>query len=68
MEASAIIAIISVSFTGIVGMTHAVFTNMSMSRCSRIDCCCISCVREVLKGDDLESAMNHADVVEPRNV
>lgn len=61
MDASAIIAIISVSVTGLIGLIHTTFTNMSLSRCSKIDCCCMSCIRDPLKGDDLDKMVKRAD-------
>ena len=54
MEAAAIIAILSVSFAGAVSLIHSIFTNMSLSRCTTIDCCCFKCKRDVLHGEDLK--------------
>lgn len=69
MEAAAIIAILSVSVAGASTLIHAIFTNMSLSRCSEIDCCCFHCVRDVLKGEELDKMAHIAQpVVEPRNV
>lgn len=68
MEASAIIAILSVSVAGATGLIHAIFTNMSLSRCSEIDCCCFHCVREVLKGDDLKEMTDLTHTAQPASV
>jgi|TARA_R110000803_G_scaffold45307_1_gene95529 hypothetical protein len=50
MEAAAIIAIISVSITGLATLMTAFFTSMSLSRCSKIVCCfgCFDCDRAVV--------------------
>lgn len=64
MEAAAIIAILSVAFAGTVSLIHAIFTNMSLSRCTDIACCCISCKREVLRGEELQ---HMADAAAPQH-
>ena len=64
MEASAIIAILSVAFAGTVSLIHAVFTNMSLSRCTDIACCCFSCKRDVLHGEELR---HMADAAAPHH-
>jgi hypothetical protein len=61
MDAAAIIAILSVSFAGAVSLIHAIFTNMSLSRCSDINCCCITCKRDVLHGGDLKQMTEAAE-------
>lgn len=50
MDAAAIIAIISVSTTGMATLITTVFSSMSLSRCSKIACCwdCFTCDRNVL--------------------
>ncbi len=48
MEASAIIAIISVSATAGGAFITALFHSLSLSRCSEISCCGCKCKREVL--------------------
>jgi len=48
MEASAIIAIISVSATAGGAFITALFHSLSLSRCSEIDCFCFKCKRDVL--------------------
>ena len=69
MDASAIIAILSVSVAGASTLIHSIFTNMSLSRCSEINCFCFHCVRDTLKGDDLNNMAHIAQpVVSPRNV
>ncbi len=48
MDASAIIAIISVGGTALTALITTVFTSMSISRCRNISCCfdCLICDRE----------------------
>jgi hypothetical protein len=61
MDASAIIAILSVSFAGAVSLIHAIFTNMSLSRCTDINCCCFVCKRDVLRGEELKQMTEAAE-------
>ena len=53
MEASAIIAIITVSLSGLGALIATIFQNSSMSRCTEIDCCCFHCVRDVMTKDEM---------------
>lgn len=48
MDASAIIAIISVGGTALAALITTIFTSMSISRCKNISCCfdCLVCDRE----------------------
>ena len=48
MEPGSLIAIISVSFTSLGALLTSLFHSMSLSRCSRINCCCMGCERQVL--------------------
>tara|TARA_R110002033_G_scaffold63253_1_gene114282 strand:- start:285 stop:491 length:207 start_codon:yes stop_codon:yes gene_type:complete len=64
MEAAAIIAILSVSFAGASALIHSIFTNMSLSRCSEINCCCLHCIRDTLKGKELTEMINAAEPTE----
>ncbi len=54
IEASAIVAIIAVSLTGISSITHVVLTNMIKSRCLKLSCCGCYCERDVLDKEELE--------------
>lgn len=67
MEASAIIAILSVSFAGASALIHSIFTNMSLSRCSEINCCCLHCIRDTLKGKDLTEMISATEPNEHNN-
>jgi len=67
LEASAIIAIISVSATAAAGFVTALFHSLSLSRCSEIDCFCIKCKRKVLSEDTYNEQNQHnAEIVSPR--
>lgn len=48
MEASALIAIISVSATALGGFISTLFHSLSLSRCSEISFCGCMCKRQVL--------------------
>jgi hypothetical protein len=63
MEASAIIAVLSVTFAGVTALIHACFQSMSLSRCSNIRCCygMLDCVRQVLNQEEMESVLNQQD-------
>lgn len=58
LEASAIVAIIAVSFSGISGLTQVVFHNMIQSRCLKLKCCGCRCERDVLDKEELELIQN----------
>lgn len=57
IETGALIAIISVSFSGAASLLHSCFMSMSLSRCTRIKVCCIECDRDVLDKDELEDVL-----------
>ena len=73
MEASAIIAIISVSATAGGAFIASLFHSLSLSRCSSIDCLCFKCKREVLSEATYNEQSNKesnnnvelADIVSP---
>ncbi len=48
MEPSAIIGILMAAGSVITGLVTTLFHSMSLSRCKNIDCCCVTCDREVL--------------------
>ena len=58
MEASAIIAIISVSATAGGAFITALFHSLSLSRCSEIDCFCFKCKRQVLSEETYNEQSN----------
>jgi hypothetical protein len=58
MEASAIIAIISVSATAGAAFTTALFHSLSLSRCSEINCFCFKCKRDVLSENTYNEQSN----------
>jgi len=58
MEASAIIAIISVSATAGGAFVTSLFHSLSLSRCSDIDCFCFKCKREVLSENTYNEQSN----------
>jgi|TARA_R100001509_G_scaffold37578_1_gene20289 hypothetical protein len=64
MEASAIIAIISVSATAGGAFITSLFHSLSLSRCSQIDCLCFKCKREVLSEETYSEQSNKIDPVE----
>lgn len=51
MDPAALIALISVSLTGLAAFTTSLFHSLSLSRCSEINCFCFRCKREVLSED-----------------
>ena len=59
MEASAIIAIISVSATAGGAFITALFHSLSLSRCSEIDCLCFKCKRQVLSEETYNEQSNN---------
>lgn len=72
MEPSALIAIISVSLTGLGAFTTSLFHSLSLSRCSEINCFCFKCKREVLseetynnQSDKDREQLYHANHNEP---
>ena len=58
IEASAIVAIIAVSLTGISSITQVVLNNMIKSRCLKLSCCGCYCERDVLDKEELEIIQN----------
>ena len=64
MEASAIIAIISVSATAGGAFITSLFHSLSLSRCSQIDCLCFKCKREVLSEETYSEQSNKIDPIE----
>lgn len=65
-----IIAIISVSGTAILSLITACFHGSSLSRCSRISCCCCELERDVLSEDTYlqQNQQDKRDEVEARPV
>lgn len=59
MDASILIALISVSFSSLTAFMTALFHSMSLSRCKTIDCCCVKCSRDVLDDDTYLEAQQH---------
>jgi len=53
-ESSAIVAIIAVSFAGLTALVQTLFHQMSQSRCTRLVCGCIECIRDPLDKEELE--------------
>ena len=51
MTGAEIIAVISVSGTVVVSLITALFHGSSLSRCSKISCCCCEIERDVLSED-----------------
>ena len=53
MEASSIIAIVSVGGTVLATLITTIFTSMSLSRCKNVSCCfdCFICDREVVSDE-----------------
>ena len=58
MEPGSLIAIISVSFTSLGALMTSLFHSMSLSRCSRINCCCMGCERQVLSEETYREQEN----------
>ena len=54
MDPTIIVAIISVSFAGISGLTQVIFHNMIQSRCLKLSCCGCFCTRDPMDKDELE--------------
>ena len=59
MDAAGILAILSVSMSGVGALIHTVFTSMSLSRCTQIDCCCMKCIRDVMNHEEMNSMLEH---------
>jgi len=59
MEAAAVIAIISVSITGLATLLTTFFTSMSLSRCTKINCCygCFDCDRKIVEDEIVARAV-----------
>ncbi len=60
MEPASVVAIISVSMTGIVALVQTLFHNMAQSRCVKLKCWGCECIRDVMTADELE-AMNDVE-------
>jgi hypothetical protein len=54
LEASSIVAIISVSLAGMTALIHSLFTSLQHSRCTSLKCGCIECLRDPLDKEELE--------------
>ena len=54
MDPTGIIAIITVTFTGLSALVATIFQNSSLSRCTEIDLFCCHCVRDVLDEKELK--------------
>lgn len=54
MDPAGITAIIAVTLTGVTALTQTLFHHMSQSRCVRLSCGCIECIRDPLDKDELE--------------
>lgn len=54
MDATGLIAIITVSLSGISALIATVFQNSSLSRCTEIDCFCCHCVRDPLDKEEMQ--------------
>lgn len=54
MEPAAIIAIITVSFTGLGSLIATIFQNSSLSRCTEIDFFCCHCTRDVMNEQEMK--------------
>jgi len=61
MEGGTIIAIILASSTALGGLITSCFHAMSLSRCRKLSCCCVSCDRDVVSEDVLERDMIRED-------
>jgi hypothetical protein len=73
MDAAAIIAIITVSFTGLTALITTVFQSSSLSRCTEIDCLCCHCIRKVMDKEEMKEmdeiiSHTHKDEVVARPV
>jgi len=68
MEASAIIAIISVSATAGGAFVTSLFHSLSLSRCSVIDCFCIKCKRNVLSEETYKEQSNQDNKKNEENI
>ena len=63
-----IIALTTIIFTGVSGLIAVLFQAMSLSRCTNIDCCCVSCQRDVLSAEEAKEVSMRLDQVEARPV
>ena len=54
MDPTGIIAIISVTFTGLSALVATIFQNSSLSRCTEIDLFCCHCVRDPLDKEEMQ--------------
>ena len=54
MDATGLIAIITVSLSGISALIATIFQNSSLSRCTEIDCLCCHCVRDVMDKEEMK--------------
>ena len=70
MEASALIAIISVSATALGGFLTSLFHSISLSRCSEISCCGCMCKRQVLSEEaylnESKKSSHNVEPISPR--
>lgn len=64
MTETGMLAMMSLFFSGIAALIHTIFNSMSLSRCTDIDCFCVSCKRAVLSGDELERVLDHQSASE----
>ena len=62
MDPTGVIAIITVSLTGLSALIATIFQYSSLSRCTEIDCCCIHCLREVMDKEDIQEM---SDIINP---
>jgi len=63
-----IIALTTIIFTGVSGLIAVLFQAMSLSRCTNIDCWCVSCQRDVLSAEEAKEVSMRLDQVEARPV
>ena len=54
MDPSGITAIIAVSLTGLTALVQALFHQMAQSRCIKLECGCIKCIRDPFDANELE--------------
>lgn len=60
MDPAGITAIIAVTLTGVTALTQTLFHQMAQSRCVRLTCGCIECIRDPLDKEELE-VMTHIE-------
>jgi len=54
MDPAGITAIIAVTLTGLTALTQTLFHQMSQSRCVKLTCGCIECIRDPPDKEELE--------------